>query len=206
MSRIIAGRNPVGEALSRCPDEIDKVYLQRGSTSPLLRSIASDAQRLGIGVQYVPRQRLDQLAGPARHQGVAAAVAEIAYLDLDDLLARLGPGLEDVKRRAPMVVVLDRIQDPHNFGAILRTAAAAGVEGVVTTVSNSAPMSPATVKASAGTAGFVPVARVRKMADALTQLKERGFWVIGLGAEATETIWGMDWNRPTVLVVGSEGE
>jgi 23S rRNA (guanosine2251-2'-O)-methyltransferase len=206
VGHVIAGRNPVGEALSRRPDEIEKVYLQRDKSSPLLGRIAAEALRQRVPVQYVPRQRLDQLAGATPHQGVAATVAEIAYFDLDDLLARLGPGLEDVQRRAPLVVVLDGIQDPQNFGAILRTAAAAGVEGVVTPVSGSAPMSAATVKASAGTAGAVPIARVHKLADALTQLKERGFWVVGLGAEASETIWTLDWKRPVALIVGSEGK
>ncbi len=206
MAQVIAGRNPVLEALARNPDEIDKVYLQRGNTSPLLRRIASEAQRAGVPVQYVPRQRLDQVAGSTPHQGVAAAIAEIAYLDLDELLGRLGPGLDDVRRRAPLVVVLDGIQDPHNLGAILRTAAAAGVEGIVTLASGSAPMSAATVKASAGTAGVVPIARAHKLAAALTQLKERGFWVVGLGAEASDTIWTLDWKRPVALMVGSEGK
>ncbi len=206
MTRIIAGRNPVSEALLRRPDEIDKVFLQRGGSSPVLRRIASDAHRCGIAVQYVPRPRLDQLAGRTPHQGVVASVAEIGYLDLDELLASLGPGIDDVVKRAPMIVVLDGVQDPQNYGAILRTAAAATVQGVVVQSSGSAPVNAATVKASAGTAGAVPIARVRKLADAMLQLKERGFWLVGLTGDAPQTIWSLDWKRPVALIVGSEGK
>lgn len=205
MRSVIAGRNPVVEALARRADEIDKIFVQRESNSPVLRRIVSDAQRGGVPVQFVPRQKLDQLAGKVLHQGVVASVAEIGYVDLDEMLTGIGASLDEVARRIPMIVVLDGVQDPHNLGAILRTAAAAGVRGAVVPAGGSAPLSAATVRASAGTAGVVPISRVRKLSDAITQLKERGYWVFGLSGEGSETIWSLDWKRPVALVVGSEG-
>ncbi len=206
MSAFVAGRNPVIEALSRRSEHIDKVFVQRDLKSSVLRRIASDADRSGIPVQFVPRQKLDQLVADTPHQGVVAAVTAIGYVDLDDMLSSIAAGLDETRRLQPSLIVLDGIQDPHNLGAILRTAAAADVKGVVLPVAKTAPLNAVVVKASAGTAGMIPIARVRKLVDALTQLKERGFWIVGMSATGTDTVWSLDWKRPVALVVGSEGE
>ena len=108
-------------------------------------------------------------------------------------------------KRNPSLVVLDEISDPHNFGAILRSAVASGASGVIVPDRNQAPLGATALKASAGTAPRIPVARVTNLADALVQLKERGYWVAGLDGEAEKTVWTLDWDRPTALVIGSEG-
>ncbi len=205
-SGIIVGRNPVAEALSRRGAEVEKVLIQKGRTGASLRAISSAAAQSGIPVQYVPKQRLDRLAEGTPHQGVAAVAASIAYADLDDMMTSIAATIDEVSEQAPLMLVLDRIQDPHNYGAILRSAAAAGVAGIVVPSSEMSPLSPAAVKASAGTAGRIAIARVGKLTEALTQIKERGYWVVGLSAEAKTTIWDYDWRRPVALVVGSEGE
>jgi 23S rRNA (guanosine2251-2'-O)-methyltransferase len=207
---ILAGRNPVREALARGDGRIEKVLLQKGAHGSGIDAIRRDARGAGVPVQMVPGQKLDQLAPGAGHQGVVAVIAPIAYADLDEMLSAIAPTLDDVRAARPTLVVLDEIEDPHNFGAILRSAVAAGADGVVVPDRNMAPLSAVAVKASAGTALRIPIARVVNLADALNQTKERGYWVVGLdgsdgpGPERT-TVWAYDWDRPTVIVVGNEG-
>ncbi len=202
---LIAGRNPVVEALTRRGSAVEKIFVQKGTGGAVVNEIRTLAGRLGIPVQYVPRARLDELARGMNHQGVAATASPVAYLSLEDLVSSIGATFDQVREMRPMLVVLDRIQDPHNFGAILRSSAGAGVRGIVVSTTHMAPISAATVKASAGTAGAVPIARVSSITDALTQLKEFGFWVIGLDGESDQTVWSTDWRRPVAIVVGSEG-
>lgn len=201
---LIVGRNPVMEALARRGDSVEKVYVQKGSGGAVVSEIRSLAVQHEIPVQYVPRARLDQLAQGMNHQGVAATASAVRYSGLEDLVSSLGT-FDDVRAGRPMLIVLDRIQDPHNFGAILRSAAGAGASGIVVSASNNAPVSAATIKASAGTAGVVPIARVSSIGNALTQLKEFGFWIIGLDGQSDQTIWTTDWRRPVAIVIGSEG-
>ncbi|MBT8398859.1 MAG: 23S rRNA (guanosine(2251)-2'-O)-methyltransferase RlmB [Rhodothermia bacterium] len=202
---LIAGRNPVMEALSRRGPSVEKVFVQKGTGGAAVSEIRSLAGRHGVPVQYVPRARLDEIARGLNHQGVAATASPVEYLGLEVLISSLGASIDEVRTTRPILIVLDRIQDPHNFGAILRSAAGAAVGGIVVSSSNMAPISAATIKASAGTAGAVPIARVSSIAAALTQLKEFGFWVIGLDGQSDQTIWSTDWHRPVAIVVGSEG-
>ncbi|MDX1428760.1 MAG: 23S rRNA (guanosine(2251)-2'-O)-methyltransferase RlmB [Rhodothermales bacterium] len=202
---LIAGRNPVHEALTRRAEQVEKVYVQQGAGGAAIKQITSAATRSGITVQYVPKARMNQLVPGGSHQGVAAVAASVAYVTLEDLLSEIGATFDRIRVVNPMLLLLDRIQDPHNYGAILRSAAAVGVDGIVVPSGGMAPISVATVKASAGTAGEVPIARVRKLPDAIIQLKEVGFWVVGLEGGQEQTVWSTDWCRPIAIVVGSEG-
>ena len=202
---LISGRNPVHEILSRRAPEVEKLFVQAGISGAVIKEILSAASKAGIPVQYVPKRRLDEMTSWGVHQGVAAMAAEVGYLEIEDLLGKLGGSFDEIVRKRPLVLVLDRIQDPHNYGAILRSAAAAGAHGIVVPAARMAPLSSAAVKASAGTAGVVPIARVGKLPDAVTQLKEIGFWVVGLDGTGSQTIWKTDWKRPIAVVVGSEG-
>jgi 23S rRNA (guanosine2251-2'-O)-methyltransferase len=202
---LIVGRNPVREALERGERSIEKVMLAQGASGRSVDEIRHAAKLAGVPVQFVPTRRLDQEASGLTHQGVVALAAAIAYADFDEMLAAVAPTLDDVRQQKPILVALDEIEDPHNFGAILRSAVAAGAAGVVVPDRRQAPLSPTAVKASAGAADRIPVARVTNLADALLQAKERGYWVVGLDGEASETVWTADWDRPLVLVVGSEG-
>ncbi|HEX7072232.1 MAG TPA: 23S rRNA (guanosine(2251)-2'-O)-methyltransferase RlmB [Rhodothermales bacterium] len=202
---VIAGRNPVREALERGDVQFEKVYLQRGLEGRPIAQLHGLARAAGVPVQFVPQGRLNELAGGASHQGVVAVVAPVAYLDLDDLLTSVADGIDAVRAVKPILLMLDEIQDPHNFGAILRSAVGAGASGVIVPERNMAPLSATAVKSSAGAALRIPIARVGNLAQAAIQLKERGYWVIGAAGEATQTVWEANWDRPIVLVVGSEG-
>ncbi|MEP0546825.1 MAG: 23S rRNA (guanosine(2251)-2'-O)-methyltransferase RlmB [Rhodothermales bacterium] len=203
---IIAGRNPVREALERGERSIEKVYLAKGGGGRPLDVIRSLASAAGVPVQFVPPQKLNSLAPGVTHQGCVAIAAALEYAVLEEMLHAIAATPDDVRDTKPVLVVLDEITDPHNFGAILRSAVAVGAAGVIVPESNQAPLNTTTLKASAGMAPRIPVARVTNLSNALLQLKERGYWVAGLDGEAEETVWTLDWDRPLALVVGSEGK
>jgi 23S rRNA (guanosine2251-2'-O)-methyltransferase len=204
-SAVIAGRNPVREALERGERSIEKVMLAQGAGGTAIDQIRRAAKSAGVPVQVVPQQRLEREAPGINHQGAIAVASRIHYRDLDEMLSAIAPDRDAVTELRPVLVALDEIEDPHNFGAILRSAVAAGAKGVIVPERRMAPLSATTVKASAGTADRIPVARVTNLADALLQCKERGYWVAGLDAAGDQTVWEVDWERPTVVVVGSEG-
>ncbi len=206
-SGIIAGRNPVREALERGERSIEKVLLAKAKGSPTraLEEIRRAAGAANVPVQFVPAAKLNSLAPGVAHQGAVALAAAVDYADLEAMLHAIAATPDVVRETQPVLVVLDGIEDPHNFGAILRTAVAAGVAGVIVPDRGQAPLSATTLKASAGTATRIPVARAGNLADALVQLKERGYWIAGLDGAAEQTVWTLDWDRPLALVVGSEG-
>ncbi len=205
-SRILVGRNPVREALERQDADLEKIYLPRGASGRPVDEIRRSAVRAGVTVQFVPAQRLDALAKGANHQGVVAVCAPAPYLEVEALLTAAAPSLDDVRARKPLLVLLDGMEDPHNFGAILRSAVAAGAAGIIVPNRSMAPLSAVAVKASAGTALRVPIARVTNVAETILQLKERGYWVAGATGDGELSVWDMDWDRPVVLVIGSEGK
>lgn len=202
----IAGRNPVLEALGRDDARIEKVLLQQGLDSSVVSDIRKAASQTGVQVQYVPEERLRKEADGANHQGVVAIAAPIRYQEVNDMLAHIAPTREDVKARRPVLLLLDRITDPYNYGAVLRSAVAMGVSGVIVPQRHMAPLSATTIKASAGTAGRVPIARTSSLIELIQQLKERAYWIAGAASEGEQSIWEMDWDRPIALVVGSEGK
>ncbi len=201
----LVGRNPVREALEQEETHVEKVFLQEGAGGPMIEAIRRAARAHGIPVQMVPKARLDRLAAGAVHQGVVAFVAPVRYRTLVELLEEVALSPEAVQERLPLLVALDQIEDPHNYGAILRTAAAAGVAGVLVPRHHMAPLNAAALKASAGAALRVPIARVTNLARALETLKAHGFWVAGASPSGEVSVWEMDWHRPLVLVLGNEG-
>lgn len=204
-SNIIAGRNPVREALERGERSVEKVLLSKGASGRPVDAIRRAAKDAGVPVQFVPQPKLNALAPGVNHQGVVAVASAVDYADLEAMLHEIAPDPDAVRAQQPILVVLDEITDPHNFGAILRSAVAAGASGVIVPERNMAPLGATAVKASAGTANRIPVARTSNLGNALLQLKERGYWVVGLDGEGEESVWTLDWDRAVVLVVGSEG-
>jgi 23S rRNA (guanosine2251-2'-O)-methyltransferase len=202
----IIGRQPVREALERGEMGIEKVMLEQGAGGEDIGVIRSVSQDRGIPVQYVPTARLRHEAEGAAHQGVVAIAAPIRYREVDDLLSDIAPTWGDVKAKKPVLLVIDRVTDPRNFGAILRSAVAAGTDGVIVPARGMAPLNAAAIKASAGTAPRIPIARTNDLPRLLTQVKERGYWVYGAEGAAETTHWEADWDRPVVVVLGSEGE
>jgi len=204
MSDLIAGRNPVREALERGERPLEKIMIARGAGGGAVERIRRAAKAAGVPVQTVPQQKLEREAPGVNHQGVVAIAAPVRYRDLDEMLSQIAPDMDAVRTEQPIIVALDEIEDPHNFGAIVRSAVAAGAGGVIVPERRMAPLSALAVKASAGTADRLPIARVSNLADALLQTKERGYWVAGLDAAGEQAVWDADWRRPVVIVVGSE--
>lgn len=202
----LIGRQPVLEALEREDVGIEKVMLQQGASGERIGKIRSRAEERGAPVQYVPEARLRHEADGAAHQGVVAISAPLRYREVDEMLSEIAPTWDAVKTAQPLILVIDRVTDPRNFGAILRSAVAAGTDGVIVPSREMAPLNAAAIKASAGTAPRIPIARADDLPQVLTQLKERGYWVVGAEGTAETSVWEMDWDRPMAVVLGSEGE
>ena len=194
---ILAGRNPIREAL-RAGRPMEKLLVASGDLSGAGREIIRMAKDAGVVVQEVDRSRLDQIY-PA-HQGMLAYVAAVPYTPLEDIVASAREKGED-----PFLVVLDGITDPHNLGAIIRSAECAGAHGVVIPERRAAGLSPAAAKAAAGALNHMPVARVKNLNRALEALKAEGIWVIGTEMNG-EDAFSCDLTGPVAIVIGSEGD
>lgn len=202
----IIGRRPVREALEREDLGIEKVMLEQDASGDAIGEVRRLADDRGAPVQYVPEARLRYEADGAAHQGVVAISAPIRYREADAMLSDIAATWGDVKAKKPMLLVVDRVTDPRNFGAILRSAVAAGTDGVIVPSREMAPLNAAAIKASAGTAPRIPIARSDALPRLLTQLKERGYWIVGAEGRAETSHWDADWDRPVAVVLGSEGE
>ena len=200
------GRKPVREALEFKADSIDKILLNKAARGEEIDSIRRLASSQHIPFQFVPEAKLNRLSPGTNHQGVIATIAPIAFQDVDDMLRMIAPTQDQVKSDKPTLLVLDRIEDPHNYGAILRSALAAGVKGVIVPARNMAQLNEAAIKTSAGTALRIPIARVKKLTEVLVQLKERGYWVVGADGDGEMSYGEYDWNKPVALVMGSESK
>ncbi|MCD8065643.1 MAG: 23S rRNA (guanosine(2251)-2'-O)-methyltransferase RlmB [Oscillospiraceae bacterium] len=197
---IIEGRNAVTEAL-RAGRSIEKVFIASGETDKTLAFIASKAKAAGIPVSETDRRRLDTMSATHSHQGVIALAAARAYADIDEIFRRA-----EERGEVPFVIVCDEISDPHNLGAIIRSAECAGAHGVIIPKRRSAGLTAIVDKTSAGAAEYMAVARVANLSSAIKQLKERGLWVFGTAADAPQTLWQADLSGPVCLVIGSEGD
>jgi len=205
-SAVVAGRKPVLELLASGQATVECVFVRRDLKSSIVAEIQGACKRQHVPLKFVPQEKLNRLADSAVHQGVVALTSEIEVLDLDDLLHAVAPGWDETQKRKPLLLLPDRISDPHNLGAMIRSAAAFGCSGVILPERNSAPLGPVTIKSSAGTAMNMRFARVTNVSQAIAQLKERGYWIAGLAGEGSTSLASVDWDRPIVLVVGSESE
>ncbi len=196
---IIEGRNAVIEAL-RAGTSIDKIFIARGETDAALGHIASAAREKGIVVVDADRRKLDAMSRTHSHQGVIAQAAVRAYASVDDILAAARE-----KGEAPLVVVCDELSDPHNLGAVIRTADAAGAHGVIIPKRRSAGLTAIVGKTSAGAVAHVPVARVPNLPALLKELKEEGLWIYGAAMDGTTPLYQAGLKGPAAIVIGSEG-
>jgi 23S rRNA (guanosine2251-2'-O)-methyltransferase len=197
---MVYGKNPVLEAL-RAGREIKRlVVLASAREEPRLAEILGAARERGIDVEEAGRQRLDDIAHSDSHQGVIAYVGRRRYWELPDLLAELESD------PAPVLLVLDGIQDPQNLGSICRTAEAAGVAGVLIPRHRSAEVTPAATKASAGAVEHLRIAMVGSLAQVIDRLKQEGYWTVGLAGEAEAAYTAARYDGKLALVIGSEGE
>ena len=197
---LIEGRNAVIEAL-RAGRSIDKIFLAKGDVDKTLGHIASRAREKGVVVVECDRRKLDFMSVTHAHQGVIALCSVREYCSIEDILS-----LASERGEAPFVVVCDEISDPHNLGAIIRSAECAGAHGVVIPKRRSAGLTAIVDKASAGAAEHMLIARVPNLPAALDTLKSRGLWVYGTAADGSNELWRTDFSGPTALVIGSEGD
>ena len=197
---LIEGRNAVTEAL-RAGRSIDKIYIAKGEVDKTLGHIASKARGMGIVVTEADRRKLDAMSVTHAHQGVIALCAVREYVEIEDILA-----IAQDRGEPPFVIVCDEISDPHNLGAIIRTAECAGVHGIIIPKRRSAGLTSIVGKTSAGAAEHMAVARVPNLTAAIKELKARGLWIFGSAAGAQGELWQTDLRGPVCLVIGSEGE
>ena len=196
---VIAGRNAILEAI-KSGREINKILFQEGIEKGRLKSIFAIANEKKIVCQEVPKHKLDNTT-TERHQGVIAFVAPYNYFELDEVLNKL-----DINKSTTLLI-LDHIEDPHNLGAIIRTAEASGVKGIIIPKRRAAVVSQTAVKASAGAIEHMPVIRVSSLTDAIKKLKEKGFWIAGTTlAERSEEYTKIAKDVPLAIVIGNEGE
>ena len=197
---VIEGRNAVMEAL-RARTPIDKIYLAKGETDRTLGRIAAQARKCGAVVVEADRRKLDAMSLTHSHQGIIAVAAVRAYATVEDILS-----IAQARGEKPLLVVCDEISDPHNLGAIIRTAECAGAHGVVIPKRRSAGLTAVVAKTSAGAVAHVPVARVPNIPALLKDLKKQGVWVFGTAMDGATDLYHADLKGPAAIVIGSEGD
>ena len=199
MSEQIEGRNAVLEAF-RSGKCVDKLFILDGCQDGPARTIAREARKTDTIINYVSKERLDQLSETHAHQGVIAQVAAYDYSTVDEILARA-----EEKGEAPFLIILDNVEDPHNLGAIIRTANLAGAHGVIIPKRRAVGLTSTVAKTSAGAINYTPVAKVTNIVRTIEELKEKGIWFV-CADMGGETMYDLDLTGPMGLVIGNEGE
>lgn len=200
--RMIFGVNPVREAIKAGPGSIERVLVSEQRSGASIAGLLREARAREIEVRKVSSGELDRLAGKVRHQGVAAVLSgEFKYIEMEDLIEAW-----KATGKPALFLILDSIQDPQNLGSLIRTASAAGVNGVIIPKDRASDITPTVVKASAGATEHVLVAREVNLVRAVERLKEENVWVAGVEADSPESIYAMDLDRDLALVIGSEGK
>lgn len=199
MSEQIEGRNAVLEAF-RSGKCVDKLFILDGCQDGPVRTIAREARKKDTIINYVSKERLDQLSETHAHQGVIAQVAAYEYSTVDEILARA-----EEKGEAPFLILLDNVEDPHNLGAIIRTANLAGAHGVIIPKRRAVGLTCTVAKTSAGAINYTPVAKVTNIVRTIEELKEKGIWFV-CADMGGEIMYDLDLTGPMGLVIGNEGE
>ena len=195
----IVGRHPVTEAI-QSGREINKIWINKQSQG-LSQDLMNQVKERKITVQFVPRQKLDQLVGSERHQGIVASVAAHEYAEIDDLFQ-----VAEKRGEHPFFIMLDGLEDPHNLGSVLRTADAVGAHGVIIPKNRAVGLTSVVAKASTGAIEYIPVARVTNLSQTIKELKERGVWFIGTAADAPKDYKNLEADMPICLIIGNEGK
>jgi len=194
---IIIGRKPVLEALNS-NEEIEQVYLLFGQQGNIINAIRVTAKKRGIKCNQIPLERFKTFSPDKNAQGVIALKQDFKFSSLDEILS------EPKKSTLPLLLILDEIQDPHNVGAILRSAECSGVNGVLLTKHNSATITPTVTKVSAGATEHLKIAQVNNLSQTIDELKEKGFWIVGSSLENAKPYTELDYKIPIALIVGNE--
>ena len=198
--KFVYGLHAVNAVLERAPERLLEIWVAQPRDDARIHELRDRAQNVGVSVQLVGGDALAKLVGEVAHQGAVAAVRPLKAWDEHDLIQGISQISGD-----PLILILDGVTDPHNLGACLRTADAAGAHAVLIPKDRAAAVDGVVRKVAAGAAEFVPVASVTNLARAIDMLKERGIWVVGTDAEALQTLYGADLRRPLAMVLGAEG-
>ncbi|MEX0719903.1 MAG: 23S rRNA (guanosine(2251)-2'-O)-methyltransferase RlmB [Balneolaceae bacterium] len=196
----IYGRNPVEEILKNRPAEVNKIFVKNNLKLSTYQKINELALENGVPLVKVPGQKIYNLVGRVNDQGFVAQLSAAKYTDFFDWVQDL------YLSENPAVLLLQGIEDPHNFGAILRSAAAAGISAVIIPAQNQAPVNATVFKTSAGTAGRIPIIRVHDLNQGIKDLKAAGFSIIGLEGNAPESLWKVEMQKPIAFLIGNESE
>lgn len=196
---MIEGRNAVIEAF-RAGKPIDKLFILDGAQDGPIQTIKREAKKHETMIKFVTKERLDQLSETGKHQGVIAYMAAYEYADVEDILAAARD-----KNEPPFIILLDNIEDPHNLGAIIRTANLAGAHGVIIPKNRAAGLTAAVARTSAGALNYTPVARVTNLGKTMEDLKKQGMWFVCADMDGT-VMYQLDLKGPIGLVIGSEGD
>jgi 23S rRNA (guanosine2251-2'-O)-methyltransferase len=194
MAHKICGVHAVYEALASRQQPVERIHIARDAHPAKLKDILKLAHERGVPIRKEERPILDRMAEGAVHQGIIAVAAGLEYADFEVLF----------KSERPLVVVLDGVEDPHNLGAVMRTAEASNASGVVVPERHSAPLTPTVIKASAGAAAYIKVVRVKNLVAAIQEMKERGLWIVGVDPGGTKNWTDFDYTTGTALVLGGE--
>ncbi|MBW8199975.1 23S rRNA (guanosine(2251)-2'-O)-methyltransferase RlmB [Flagellimonas abyssi] len=198
MSSQIYGIRAVIEAIN-AGQPINKIFIQKGLKGDLYKELESSARKSGIGLSYVPVEKLNRLTRNNNHQGAVAQISPVEFHQFEELVEQVLN-----KEETPLLLMLDGVSDVRNFGAIIRTAECCGVHGIIVPKSGAAPITDDTVKTSAGAAFNVPIAKVDHLKDAIFYLQSSGIVVTGATEKADDEIYGVDFNQPTAIIMGSE--
>lgn len=199
MSDYIYGIHPVEEVLSSRGRSVERIWIQRGGRNPRLQKIIQAAKKNALELCFEEKRRMDELVQGRHHQGAIALCRKKGTYSLDDLM-----GVPFREGEPPFFLVLDHVEDPGNLGAVIRSAVAAGVHGVILPDRGTAPLGAVAFKRSAGALEKVPVVRVTNLVRAMEDLKKKGIWMIGASVQAKESYMDMDFSGPLALVVGGE--
>lgn len=196
----IYGRNPIIEALINRPNEVEKVFIKNSIQLNSIDGLADLISKNSIPVSKVPQIKIQNLVGRVNDQGIVALLSQISYTNFFDWVSEL-----DLESN-PAVVLLDGIEDPYNFGAILRSAVAAGISAVLVPTQKQAPVNATVFKTSSGTAGRIPIIRVHDINQGIKDLELAGFKIFGLDGNSKRSFWETEFNTPTAFLIGNEGE
>ena len=196
----LEGRNALTEAL-RAGRTIDKVFIADGDTDKALQRLAAMAKEAGAVIVPVDRRKLDMMSTTHAHQGIIAQAAAHEYATIDDILEEAAS-----RGQAPLIVICDELSDPHNLGAIMRSAECAGAHGVIIPKRRSVGLTATVAKASAGAVEYMKVARVTNINNAIHELKEKGVWIFGAAGEGSVPMYRADLTGPAAIVIGNEGD
>lgn len=197
---LVEGRNAVLEALES-NQNFDYIMVSSGQKNGSINKIIAIAKEKGIVIKEEDRRKLDKISETGAHQGVIAAVSQFKYSDVDDILKNA-----EEKKEAPFIIILDEIEDPHNFGAIIRTAEVCGAHGIIIPKRRNASVTSSVYKTSAGAVEYMPIARVTNLSSTIEYLKEKNIWIYGADMDADSFCYDHNYNDGTAIIIGNEGK